>query len=160
MLYCSVCTILLWSSLSKSVYESCAWECMACHCWIVICSRCASVVLACTSLSTLCFSWSQKCSIEFKSGEQANHPMIVIPFCARWSTTAHAVGGVLALSWRIKFSLTCWAKGCTQGLGILVMYMYHWAFKLPLIHATICFQPHVIGEYISEPAYMNELYVS
>ena len=30
----------------------------------------------------------------------------------------------------------------------------------PNIHVPFCVQPHVIGEYISEPAHMNELHAS
>ena len=101
-------------------------------------SSCAStsVVLSCTSLSMLCFSWSHICSIVFKSGEQAGHFMTVIPFCARWFTTTRTVWALALSRWRIKFCLTCWAKGCTSQVNISVMY--HWAFKLPFDSDQLC----------------------
>ena len=77
MLSCSTCTLWLWSSLSESAYESCACEWFAIA-EIVFCSNCANMVLSCTSLSTLCFSWSHKCLIGFKSGEKTGHSMTVI----------------------------------------------------------------------------------
>ena len=68
----SVCFIVLdavsdLSPLSESGHQAILCLGMACHCSIAIISSCASVVLSCTSLSTLCFSWSHKCSIGFKS---------------------------------------------------------------------------------------------
>ena len=118
--------LLFWMHSQTLIME------MACHCWIVSCSICASVVVSCTSLSTLCFSWSHKCSNGFKSGEQAGHSMTVIPFCT------FAVLALALSSWRIKFCPICWAKGCTWGVRISLMY--HLAFNLPLI-LTSCVLP-------------------
>ena len=77
--------------------------------------KCPSVVLPCISLSTLCFSWSHKCSIGFKSGEQAGNSMTVIQLCVRWFTTALAVWTLALSRRRIKFCPTCWPKGVYMG---------------------------------------------
>ena len=119
-----------------SAYTSCAGR-MACHCWIVISPSCASAVFSCTSHSDLCFNWSHKCLIGFKSGKLASHSMTVIPFCPRWFTIAHAVWALAVSCWRIKFCPTCWALILTSCVLPLTLVHAH-TIMLPPPYAVFC----------------------
>ena len=85
ILHCQVYTLAIYVKEWMHHLTQCIGK--ACHFCVTIWGRSPTVAFAWTWWWTAAFSWDDRCSIGFKSGEHACHCMTVMPCWTMWLVT-------------------------------------------------------------------------